>query len=71
MMLFSATGMLLLSENVPRPSQDGAAANPSAPWDESTQSWYLVGHAVRTGYLLGLDQVRSTLPRDLKDETNR
>ncbi|CED83259.1 Zn(2)-C6 fungal-type DNA-binding domain [Phaffia rhodozyma] len=47
--------MLLLSENVPRPSI-GKDDQGSKQWDESTQSWYLVGHAVRTGYLLGLDQ---------------
>jgi hypothetical protein len=53
--------MLLLSENLPRQSKQHdsifVSATARAKEDES-QSWCLVGHAVRIGYLLGLDQVR-------------
>lgn len=52
--------MLLLSENLPRQEEKDAVvlATDTKTWDDSTQSWFFVGHAVRTGYLLGLDQVR-------------
>lgn len=50
--------MLLLSENLPRQSKPHASIS-SQSVEDSMQSWFLVGHAVRTGYLLGLDQVRS------------
>ena len=52
--------MLLLSENLPRQEEKDAIvlATDTKTWDDSTQSWFFVGHAVRTGYLLGLDQVR-------------
>jgi hypothetical protein len=58
--------MLLLSENLPRQEDKDdlvtKTTTDTKTWDDSTQSWFLVGHAVRTGYLLGLDQVRSSIP---------